>query len=258
MDDFRFHKAHRNRLTFVLPEAKEDVELYEQVAQEFLENLLKGVAKRCGVFHNATYDFHDMPYTYNERGMDAVILPTISELCDGLVMTEVPVSRERNRSGSEVQTGAARLDYWCIYKGFSFAIELKHSFDCFTTETVRKTKIVDRWAFMTKMQLGALGKHIVGAWGDKTEGVIRLGLHFVTSYSDKSPNDKLIAEARKGVEDRLNTIAKAMNGDATMETRPDFAGAWLIGDEIVKGDESATYPALMLFGKVMKPLKLRN
>ena len=108
------------------------------VAKELIENLFFGMAKLSTKYDNEV--FSDLPYTYSERPLDSILLPILSKLCNSMVMVEVPTVRVCDNRRFQVEKSTGRIDYWCIYKGYSFVIELKHSFDCFTTTKTRYRK----------------------------------------------------------------------------------------------------------------------
>lgn len=102
-------------------------------AKRLLESLFFQLSKLSTKFCNEKYDFCDLPYTYTERRLDSVLLPALSKICDSLVLTELPVDRKLKGDLSK-----GRIDYWCIFEGYSFIIELKQSYDDFGTDKTRK------------------------------------------------------------------------------------------------------------------------
>lgn len=168
----------KHGLSFV--ETESNIEENEEfnIAKELIENLFFDMAKLSTKY--CCY----LPYTYSERRLDSVLLPALSKLCNSMVLVEVPAIRECANGRFNVEKSNGRIDYWCIYKNYSFVIELKHSFDCFTTNSTKEDRVVSRWIEMHK-QLQSLKKDVKG-YTEKTKGVIRIGLHMITSYSKKS------------------------------------------------------------------------
>jgi hypothetical protein len=101
------------------------------VAKELIENLFFDMAKLSTKYVNDT--FCDLPYTYTERRLDSVLLPALSKLCCNKVLVEVPAVRECSNRRFQVDESSVRIDYWCIYKSYSFVIEL--------------TRIADVWFY---------------------------------------------------------------------------------------------------------------
>ncbi len=125
------------------------------VAKDLVNNLFFDMAKLCTKYSNET--FCDLPYTYRERQLDSVLLPALSKICNSMVFAELPVKRECNNRHFNIEESSGRLDYWCIYKGYRFVIELKHSYDCFTTPNTREEVVTERWLKMNE-QLQSLDK----------------------------------------------------------------------------------------------------
>ncbi|MBQ1677004.1 MAG: hypothetical protein II065_06185, partial [Bacteroidaceae bacterium] len=178
----------KHGLSFV--ETESNIEENEEfnIAKELIENLFFDMAKLSTKYCNDTFCY--LPYTYSERRLDSVLLPALSKLCNSMVLVEVPAIRECANRRFNVEKSNGRIDYWCIYKNYSFVIELKHSFDCFTTDKTRERNLTSRWVKMHE-QLQSLKKAIKN-FGEGTKGVIRIGLHTITSYSDKEPDNQLL------------------------------------------------------------------
>lgn len=168
------------------PEGINDVQAY-QVACDFLTQLHKEIALSLLIYANPTYDTYFMPYETNERGMDAVFLPALSKLCNGLVLTELSVIRKYRKletigrvTSTNTEHSSGRVDYWCIYKGYSFVIELKH---CCLKSVVEedmniKNGFKDLWGTMVK-QLKTINGDLQ-YYDEKTKGVIRVGVQLTT------------------------------------------------------------------------------
>jgi hypothetical protein len=174
-------------------------------------------------------------------------MPALTKLCDSIVMTELPVLR---KIGNDDYIG--RADYWCIYKGYSFVIELKHSKDNYQTPTTSKHAIVERWRKMIK-QLNSIKRDIL-EYDEKTKGVIRLGLHMISSFSSS-----ILKEAPKFNNDNIKEIADRMYKDLTGKSKinyPDMILCWKIPKSILEmGSGNETYPGLWTFAKIYLPIK---
>lgn len=214
------------------------------VAKELVENVFYDMAKLCAKYSNDTV--HDLPYTYKERTLDSVLLPTLSKLCDGMVLTELPVTRQCDNRRFQITPYTGRIDYWCIYKGYSFVIELKHSYDCFTTTTTREDKVTDLWITMNE-QLQSVGKDIK-QYVESTKGVIRLGLHIITSYSDKAPNSSLINQFKKSIPETIERFQCDLS-KRYRSLKPDLLLCWKIPARIVM-KEQPTFPGLWVIAKI--------
>lgn len=241
-------KINKYGLTFYKINTVENTDKAFLIAQELVEELFYLLSKKCTKFCNDDYKFYMPPYMYTERRLDSVLMPALAKICDSIVMTELPVSR---KVGNENYQG--RADYWCIYKGYSFVIELKHSKDNYETAITGKHSIIERWRKMIK-QLNSVKKELQ-EFDEKTEGVIRLGLHMISSRSSFA-----IEDASKFDESKIEEIANRMYKDLTGKSKmnyPDLMLCWKIPSSILKqGDEYGceTYPGLWTVAKIYPPL----
>lgn len=221
---------------------------YFQVGQKFIEELFFLLTKYCTKFYNNKY-FFDLPYIYSERRLDSVLLPALSKICDSFVLTELPVERQK-----QGETSIGRVDYWCIYEGYTFVIELKQSFDAYKTTKTEQKSGPRRWRVMIG-QLDSIVKDVT-QFTEKTNGVIRLGLHMFTSYSSST-----IDKAAKFDEEEINNIANRFCKDLAKKSKkykPDLLLCWKIPSKIVKkgSDEyGMTYPGLWTIAKIYPPLQ---
>lgn len=238
------------RFEEVATDSKDDSSF--SVAKELVENLFFGMSKLSTKYDNDI--FSDMPYTYSERPLDSILMPVLSKLCNSMVFVEVPAKRQCDNRRFQVDELTGRIDYWCIYKGYSFVIELKHSFDCFTTSKTRKRKVVDRWIKMNE-QLQSIEKEIK-EYEESTQGVIRIGLHVITSYSDKTPSNQLVREFDESIHE---TFVRFQNdlGKPYPSLKPNLMICWRIPKRIVMND-IYTFPGLWAIAKIYPLIKHRG
>ena len=214
------------------------------VAKELVENLFFGMAKLSTKYDND--QFCDLPYTFRERQLDSVLLPVLSKLCDSKVFVELPAIRQCANRRFQVDESSGRIDYWCVYKDYSFVIELKHSYDCFTTDTTRDNTVTKRWIKMNE-QLQSIENEIK-EYGEETKGVIRIGLHIITSYSDKSPDNQLLSCFKESIPETFERFKKDL-GKQYPSLRPNLLICWKIPTRIVF-DEEQTFPGLWCVAKL--------
>ena len=221
------------------------------VAKELVENLFYDMA-----FLSTKYDndqFSDLPYTYRERQLDSILLPALSKLCDSKVIAELPTKRQCSNWRFQVDESSGRIDYWCLYKDYSFVIELKHSYDCFTTDTTREDAVTDRWIKMNE-QLQSIAKD-VRQYSETTKGVIRIGLHIITSYSDKKPDNQLINGFKESIPGTFDRFTRDL-GKRYPSLRPNVLICWKIPSRIVMDlNLDQTIPGLWCIGKVYPAIK---
>jgi len=148
-----------------------------------------------------------------------------------------------------------RIDYWCIYEGYSFVIELKQSYDNIRAGHTKKDKLTERWHEMIK-QLDSVKKEIQG-FDEKTKGVIRLGLHIITSWNkEDNVNDHKDSFDRKTIE----KIAVRLRTDISKTTprrKPDIIICWKIPQSIVEQGVKwgLVYPGLWAVVKTYAPIR---
>lgn len=230
-------------LTFYEKTIEKTDEAYN-IAKELVEKLFFGMSKLSTKYCNDI--FCDLPFLYSERRLDCVLLPTLSKICNSMVLVELPVNREYSKNQDPNDQSSGRIDYWCIYKEYSFIIELKHSYDCFTTPITRERKILERWLEMNT-QLKSV-KYYAKQCEEKTKGVIRLGLHLITSYCDKYPNKELVSCFKESVHITFRRLAKDIPSP-----KPDMMLCWSIPHNIVFSYER-TYPGLWALAKIYPPI----
>ena len=209
-------------------------EQYLKVAYHLLKQLHKEMAMALVKYDNPHYNLLCMPYNTNERGMDAVFLPALAKICKGLVLTEIPTTRKhihKEGNAKQIFENSGRIDYWCIYRNYSFVIELKHSFELFNGDSLRNASTIERWNTMVE-QINSI-KSDVKDYDEKTMGIIGLGIHLVSMYAN---TDKDIAVRR--IKPNL-TFERVQNAFATYNIKsiPQFQSLWVVPERIVKDDE---------------------
>ena len=228
----------------------ENTEEFYTIGKSFIIDLLNGMGKL-----SIKYSKHqqiDLPYIYGERQLDSIILPTLSNICNGAVLAELPAKRNCFLKNHEIENSSGRIDYWCIYKDYSIVLEVKHSFDAFLTNKTRERKVIKNWEYMTIEQLQSI-KNEVKLFEEHTKGVIRLGLHFITSYSDKKPTKDLIKEYESKLPHILNRLQNDISRCKPSYTNPNLMACWLPPTQIVLNREQ-TFPGIILMSKIFKPI----
>lgn len=240
----KYRKTRINNQDFVISQCEGDCD-HQIVAYEFVKKLLLGVSKHSLKFYSTKYNFVDFPFTHRERQLDSLVLPCISSLCDGIAIAEYPVNRNCKYDDGEKYDTQGRIDYWCIYKGFTFVIEVKHSYDYVHGKTNEST--TSRWNYMNYIQLQTCKKD-VGCYEENTLGVVRIGLQFITARSSNTDAGvcTYFKNEAKNILDRLiidmSTIKPKYNS-------PDFIGCWLLEEKLALAVEEYVYPGLILVAK---------
>lgn len=223
-----------------------------RVAKEFVENLFFDMAKMSTKYCNKL--FCDLPYTYRERALESIMLPVLSKMCNNLVLVEIPVTRKCDNRRFYVEKSSGRIDFWCIYNNYTIIIELKHSFDCFTTPNTRERVVTNRWLKVNE-QLESI-KDDVKEFVEETKGIIRIGLHVITSYSDKPQNrKKLISQFTAKIPDTFKRFARDLSKPYS-SLKPDLMICWKIPPRIVMDErQDGTFAGLWCIAKIYSTLR---
>ena len=128
---------------------------------------------------------------------------------------------------------------------------MKHSYDCFTTPNTREGVVTERWLKMNE-QLQSLDKEIKH-YEENTKGVIKIGLHIVTSYSDKAPDNKLFIQFQDSIPMTFDRMQKDLC-KRKLSLKPNLMICWKIPKNIVFNSEH-TFPGLWAFAKIYPVIK---
>lgn len=230
-------------------------EEYMVVAYKFLNKLMREFARLSKLAFQPQIGADNLSYMFSERRLDSVVLPALSTICKGLVLTELPV--ERKVSKDEVKSPHGRADYWCIFQDYTFVIEMKGSHDRYDCATIRENSIFKRWGTMVE-QLRDISEQC-RQMTENTKGVIRLGLHFISSWSPVAPEADDIKQYRRDAKKYANAFClEIAKRHKKADYIPSFTAIWIIPDEMVNYWTDATYPGVLLIAKVFKPIPLKN
>lgn len=246
--EFKSFSVEESKVYYSVVQQDED---YQTVTNEFLKKLLKEFARLSMKSFRPRIGAANFAYMYSERRLDSVVLPALSNICDGVVLTELPVIRKKSKR--KVKSEHGRADYWCIYKGYTFVIEMKGSRDRLDCSTVRENSVIKRWGTMIEQLIDI--RETCEKLDDNTKGVIRLGLHFLSSWSPADPTQDEIVEYRSLALSNLNAICNEIaTKHGKPEYEPSFAALWQIPEKMVLYYEDVTYPGVMLVAKVFEPI----
>ncbi|MBQ3676766.1 MAG: hypothetical protein II926_05305 [Bacteroidales bacterium] len=231
--------------------AKENKDDYFGGAYSLLKKMFVEMTQLAKAYHSTKFDFVDYPFAYRERQLDSLMLPALSKLCKGIVIAEYPVERQYKLDDDkrqDIYKSSGRVDYWCIYKGYSFVIEVKHAYDNPSNQSTTDA-LKQRWLYMNATQLQTIKKYL-SSFGEATNGIIRLGLLFVSSYmkENKREND---------LRTELKRISQDICTKKPTKTTPDFVAGWEINTKFMenKNGDGLFYPSFMLISKVFSPIK---
>ena len=204
---------------------------YMKAAHRFLQKLMKEFARLSMKCYRPEYDSYNMPFYYSEIRLDAVVLPALSNICDGIVMTEMRVEHKERKTGEVIGSGHDRADYWCIFEGYTFIIEMKGSHARVGNYKIRKNSVVKRWGSMID-QLESEKDECYESL-ETTRGIIRLGLRFFTSVDFEKPTEEKIAKYRKTINERMDDMYERIHKEYnSTKYDPSYAAAWMVPDEV--------------------------
>lgn len=244
---FRHSKIDSQSFLF---SAKDSDEEYYRVAYELTKKLFVGMSKHALSFSSTRYNIYEPPFLFRERQLDTLIMPVLNSLCKGLAFAEYPMKRNSRKKGLEIEDSQGRIDYWCIYKDYSFVIEVKHSYDNFETSSTNDERLLQRWRTMNIIQLDNI-KDEIKHFEEKTKGVIRLGLHFITSHS----GTRLKENVRDTFISQEYEMLTRLYVDLKSITPPDFMSVWELEDDMVYYDNDRAYPGFIIMAKFFKDIK---
>ena len=238
-------------LNFVISSCPSDQGEDYNIAYSFVKEVFCKVCKQSLLFSNSKYDIIEYPFLFRERQLDSVVLPIISSLCKGLVIAEYPIVRDSSIKGFEKKDSKGRIDYWCIYKDYSIVIEMKHSYDAFKTNLTNDERLIKRWETMTVSQLQDVRKN-VRYFNEKTKGVIRIGLHFITPYCNRDGNMDDVDDYKCRQKEILTRLSKDVSRCKPKTTTPNFLASWVLPNnkKYFEVPYKGTYPGLLLIGKI--------
>lgn len=242
-------------LDFIISSCKDEEESLH-IAYEFTKKLFVGICKRSEAYDNSKYNITELPFTYSERQLDSVVLPQIASMTKGLVIAEYPVDRYSRSVRTGEYDSKGRIDYWCIYKDYSLAIEMKHSYDAFSTDSTKDARLIQRWRKMNVNQLQDI-KDELRKWVEQTKGIIRLGLHFITPYkSTEQPTKEDYERFKSKQKEILWRLYEDVSNKKPSLTTPDFMSSWIMKKSMVMNfNFGITIPGLMLLAKFFPAMK---
>ena len=109
MSPFEYNTYNNNDIKIRYSTRTSDEE-YMVVAHKFLQKLMKEFARLSMKCFSVEYQAFNMPFYYSERRLDSVVLPALSNICDGIVLTELPVERKDRKTGEFIGSGYGRAD----------------------------------------------------------------------------------------------------------------------------------------------------
>lgn len=218
----------------------------KRITNDFLRKLLKEFAKQSTRYMKSV---SDTPFAYGERQLHSILAPAISKITPTFLM-EQPIEREWSKLNKlDFFDSQGLLDYWCRYRDVDFFIEIKHGYDAYSTNTIKKSTKSD-WAYMNKEQLQLIKKE-AKAYSKNSKGVILLALHIITIYETCK-----LGQAPKSQENIVELSWIKDNYYSQLKPKPNWGGLWIPKNSLVENcnDESEInetyYPGVVFISKV--------
>lgn len=254
--ELSLRKTSINKLDYILSSCPLGNDDSIKIAYKFVKELFCNVCESSLKFCSSKYHFTEYPFLYRERQLDSVVLPIMSKLCKGIVFAEYPIVRKSYLKGYEKDNSKGWVDYWCIYKDYSFIIEMKHSYDFLNNNITNGERLIKRWEKMTIGQLQDIRKD-AHRFGERTKGIIRVGLHFITPYSSYDRDKRVLDEYITKQKDILIRLSEDVSQSKPKTTTPNFLASWSLPNKEKYLDVpfTRTYPGLMLLGKMFSSIQ---
>lgn len=215
---------------------------YDYIAYDFLHKLLKLFAEHNIAFWESArkYNFIDYPFAYKERQLGSILTPIISKLSNGCIIQELPTTRKIRGSGPV--TGW--IDYWCIYKDYSFVIEIKHSYNHLTSDGIISEDSLRKWNTMNKYQIPSVKKDIL-KYIESTKGIIRIGLQIIITELPETETNYI------NTRDLLLSYSSKLCTKNGKKIFPNYAAAWEIPSQYIHDKYNhVSFPNVMMLAKV--------
>lgn len=132
----------------------------------------------------------DILFNYRETQVHSALCPAISKI-SGSFLIEHPIERKsygkKRTKRKKIYTG--RLDYWVFYRDFSFAVEVKHSFQGYSrTKKLRGSLI--RKLRAASVQLKSVTNNSIDNLSVGAKNLINVPLICVTYYKGSNEENQ--------------------------------------------------------------------
>jgi len=211
--------------------------LGKRVANAFYQQLVVQFAKNSAKY---IYGTEEAPFAYRERQLHSILAPAIADLTKGIYLMECPIEREWSIiKNEEWKNSLGWVDYWCRYRNYDFLIELKHNFNSYKKESIRKS-IFDNWNYMNDKQLSVMDKEAI-RFSEFSKGVILTGIHIITIYECSEESSSI-----ERYEELLNIQHNFSN-----QLKPSWSGLWVLHRNLAeqcswkKEKRNEYYPAVL-------------
>jgi len=223
-------------------------DINERITIDFLKKLLRGIVERSTKYYDETLDH---VFVYREKQMHSVICPSIADLTSSYLL-ELPLIRKP--AGEEEYPGS--VDYWVSYRGYSFLIELKHTYFAYrTVKTPRKDIAEKMEEALNQLRSIRIDQCRYAAGSDKM--LTKMALLTIVFYEGSK---KKISEKEVMKLDFKNIFRKMLNRTGLMKTS-NLLSLWILDRRLIipfeyQNKENEIYPAVGFVGKILEKREL--
>ena len=214
-----------------------------RILRQFLLDIIIEIAASSRVF--IKYAGHP-PYVYREKQLHTVVAPAIAKTSETFLM-ESPVEREWSSITNNIESNShGWVDYWCLFKGYNYYIELKHGYISYRSNTIRQ-QVKEEWQVACN-QLNVIQKDI-DIQKEISKGIFKVALHVLPIYVGSKREDNWIVE-----EDTLLKLQKLAMKDISENMPANWSCMWRLHSDLVdtykytQGFES--YPAVLFLANI--------
>jgi hypothetical protein len=190
--------------------------LMMRTTRRFLRETVEEFARLSAEYCDAV---GEMTFTYHERQVHSVLLPTIARVSDA-VMAEHPIRRARSGETARAVSQSGWVDYWVLCGSTVFLVELKHVFRG-ATERQAAQRLNAPWETALS-QIGSIPDEEALDLATADKKVVKLALLVMPAYRNSASIDRLSPMGRDmALEAHLATCS-------TMEPEPQWSAVWSV------------------------------
>ena len=205
-----------------------DLGKYTKITEDFLENLIKGTAKRSAEYYKNT-EGRDHLFAYREKQLNTAVCPVIAEICSPCIFKmELPIKREgKARRGN--------LDYWIVMNDVVFALELKLAHVSYSDDYYKEKKSVYEKYNEALEQLKNIEKDDVPYALKNSDKMIKIVLEALVFQKKSKDTIKLtdyeLKEIQQDIEKKINDLI--ITGKFNDNDRINFKAVWFLEKSLV-------------------------
>lgn len=221
------------------------------ITKRFLDSMVLGFARNSAKYINT---LNEAPFIFKEKQLNSLIAPVLSQTSDAF-LTEHPMLRKNpsiKKLREQKLSYLGWVDYWARKKDYDFYIEIKHDYDSFNTNTIRKI-VRENWKSMNSQQLKQIKNNALYL-SSNMKGVFLISLHVIVIYH----YSKFYDEEWSGYDtSELMSIQKRYFS-SIQKPNPNWSALWTLHDDLVKNctweneTHQENYPGVLFLSRVTR------